>query len=126
MKMNVDEKIAKLPQWAQRHIKSLQEKNDKLIALLNGEEESDITADLYTEGCTRYIPERSTIRFKVSGGLWVEIRLRKQDNYGKVLEVYTSDQAIVLPEATNHFHIVTARRFKIVAEFEPAKTPKRI
>jgi hypothetical protein len=112
------EKFEKLPKWVQSYIKVLEKKNEQLISLLQDEEETDVVANLYTSDCKRYIPVESSIRFNISSGLWVDIRLRKQDALGNVVEVVTSDQAIVLPESSNHFHIVSARRFKVVAELE--------
>lgn len=121
-----EEKLKRLPKWVQTYIIGLEKKNDALISLLNGDPQTDVKVDLYMSGCQRYLPNRSTVHYSLSPGLYVDVRLRKQDRRGNVVEIYTSDQAVILPEATNHFHIVSARRFSVVAENVPPMPPERV
>jgi hypothetical protein len=111
-----EDKIARLPKWAQRHIKVLEEKIKRQTSLLQEEEKTRIRADMYMSDCYRYIPERSSVRYLISKSMWVDVRLKERREAGAVVELNSSDQMLIVPESTNHVYVTPARRVKVVLE----------
>lgn len=114
-----DKKIERLPLWARGYIRQLETKVKNLQIQakgLKGEENSGIKATLTESGQDIFLPKRCTVRFKVSDSLWVSSCLRSHGRSGNAVDIYTSDQAIILPESTNHFQIISGRRIQVVAE----------
>lgn len=103
------EKIKKLPQWIQHYILIIEKRNDMLTSILNGEENTSIKALMGSEGVNRNIPDRATIRFIMNNGSHVDISFSKDH-----LEVFTRDTAIIIPEASNHFHIISKRSSEVI------------
>lgn len=110
-----EEKLAKLPKWIQEHIKYLERKVQNLeesISNLTGEEESDIKCIFNMTGKEFFLPTRSTIRFSI-GGLreYADVSVAREGD-SKKLNLFTGDQAVILPEATNHFSVYSTNRIK--------------
>lgn len=117
IKVLSEEKMKKLPKWIQAELLQRDRKIallEDLLASLNGSEVTPINFSVANR--TYYLPARTTINFKVSTKLWIDVSLRPQDRLGNVVEIYTSDQACIFPESTNHFRVVSMRRMKVVAE----------
>lgn len=110
------EKLEKLPKWVQLHIQTQSRKIEMMeetLAALNGDKITDVYFDF--AGKRYYLPERTTVYMNITPRLKAQFELRKREP-GRCIHVFTSDQAIILPESTNHFVLVSARKMSIVFE----------
>lgn len=103
--------LARLPKWAQEHIRKFEREvarlNQKLGAM-SGEKPTAIEIDPYAadvEGmCRRFVEPFASIRFTCGEGRFIDVRL-KNKGVDVFADAFGRDSLVICPGAANHFHI---------------------
>ena len=109
----IEEKIKKLPKWAQQWITKLERDNkwlqDKMDSMVGDDPSTDIVIDGFLEDETP-LPKGSIIKFKFNDTF---IRIRKQIDAKDMayLELSGEEDIYVKPEVSNSIRVYITRRF---------------
>lgn len=100
----MDERINKLPKWAQHELRRLESENDRLRKDMAARNNPDAAIQVYPSLLDRELssgfPGASVVRFALGSRGWIDMHLHDDE-----VLIYGSGRVSLNPEATNHLSI---------------------
>lgn len=104
--MSADERVAKLPRWAQQHIEILErdlaEAEKRIEAAQRGPEDTDTIARIHADH-PLHLPAGTTVRFQLGAGYgeYIDCRIEERRGGQKCLEIHGGEMLLLRPMSGN-------------------------